>query len=101
MKKNDFIGKKALEERGAPAIKRIGLKITGRGIAREQQSVYIGDTLIGQTTSGTHAPFLKYPIAMALVSADSVDVGSQVEIDIRGRRITAEVVTLPFYKRIK
>ena len=101
MKKADFIGKKALEERGAPAIKRIGLRITGRGIAREHQDVYADDALIGHTTSGSHAPFLKYPIAMAMVSFDSAPVGSQVQIDVRGRRVTAEVVTLPFYKREK
>jgi aminomethyltransferase len=101
MKKENFIGKKALEERGAPAIKRIGLQITGRGIAREHQDVYVGDRLIGHTTSGTHAPFLKYPIAMALVDVDSVETGTQVEIDVRGRRIAAEVVDLPFYKRTK
>jgi aminomethyltransferase len=99
MNKDDFIGKKALEERGAPTIKRIGLKITGRGIARDQQDVYVGDRIIGRTTSGTHAPFLKYPIAMALVETNSVEPGSPVEIDVRGRRIAAEVVPLPFYKR--
>ena len=101
MQKEDFVGKKALEERGEPTIKRVGFKITGRGIAREHQDVYIndpvaGDKLIGYTTSGTHAPYLKYPIAMAYVNAGTVDVGSQVEIDVRGRRVAAEVVTLPF-----
>jgi aminomethyltransferase len=100
MNKEDFIGKKALVERGEPKIKRIGLKITGRGIAREQQDVYVGDTLIGRTTSGTHAPFLKYPIAMALVDKEYAAVGTQVAIDVRGRRIEAEIVELPFYKRL-
>lgn len=102
MKKDDFIGKKALLERGDPSLKRIGLKITGRGIAREHQDVYIGDTLIGRTTSGTHAPFLKYPIAMALVTTSAnIETGTQVEVDVRGRRIAAEVVPLPFYKKEK
>jgi len=96
MKKETFIGKNALE---VPVIKRIGLKITGRGIAREHQEVYLGETLIGHTTSGTHAPFLKVPIAMALVNVDSVEVGSTVDVDIRGRRVAAEVVPLPFYKK--
>ncbi|MDR2776195.1 MAG: glycine cleavage system aminomethyltransferase GcvT [Tannerella sp.] len=100
MQKDDFIGKKAIEERGEPGIKRIGLKITGRGIAREHQDIYLGDTLIGQTTSGTHAPFLKYPIAMALVRTEAVETGMQVDIDVRGRRVAAEVVPLPFYKKI-
>lgn len=99
MKKEDFVGKKALEERGEPKIKRVGLRVTGRGIARENQEVYIGDTRIGRTTSGTHGPFLKHAIAMALVETGTVGIGSQVEIDVRGRRVAAEVVALPFYKR--
>ena len=99
MQKEDFVGKKALEERGEPKIKRVGLRITGRGIAREHQDVYIGDKRIGQTTSGTHAPFLKYPIAMAYINAD--EAGQQVEIDVRGRRVAAEIVALPFYKRAR
>ena len=40
MKKDDFIGKSAMEEAGAPKIKRVGLKVTGRGIIREDQTVY-------------------------------------------------------------
>ena len=99
MKKENFIGKKALEERGVPSKKRIGLKITGRGIARENQNIYVNNRLIGHTTSGTFAPFLKYPIAMAIVDINSAETGMSVEVDIRGRRIAAEVVPLPFYKR--
>ena len=100
-KEEDFIGKKAMEERGEPKITRIGLKVTGRGIIREHQDVYVGEKKIGHTTSGTHCPFLGYPIAMALVDADSVEIGDTVEADVRGRRVAAEVVALPFYKREK
>jgi aminomethyltransferase len=99
MEKEDFIGKKALTEKGRPERKRIGLRITGRGIAREHQDIYVGNACIGQTTSGTFAPSLKYPVAMALVQCHSVDVGASVEIDVRGRRLEAQVVELPFYKR--
>lgn len=67
MDKADFIGKKAMEEMGTPSIKRCGLKITGRGIARENCPVYVGDKLIGHTTSGTHCPFLGGAYAMAIV----------------------------------
>ncbi|MDR1814614.1 MAG: glycine cleavage system aminomethyltransferase GcvT [Tannerella sp.] len=98
MNKDDFIGKQGLIARGEPRIKRVGLKVTGRGIAREHQDVFRDGCRIGHTTSGTHAPFLKYPIAMALVAADT-PAGAEVEIDIRGKRVTAEVVPLPFYKR--
>jgi aminomethyltransferase len=99
MEKEDFIGKKALAEKGPPARKRIGLRMTGRGIARENQAVYAGDRLIGRTTSGTHAPFLKYAIAMALVDSGQAGTGAQLDVDVRGRRVAAEAVPLPFYSR--
>lgn len=80
---------------------RIGLKVTGRGIIREHQDIYVGEKKIGHTTSGTHCPFLGYPIAMALVDAGSVEIGNKVEVDVRGRKVEAEVIALPFYKRAK
>ena len=101
MKKENFIGKKMLLEKGEPKIRRIGLKITGRGIARENQDIFKGRVIIGHTTSGTHAPFLKYPIAMALVCMDGIETGSQLDVDVRGRRVAAEVVPMPFYTREK
>lgn len=99
MGKEDFIGKKALTEKGEPAITRVGLKVTGRGIIRESQDVYFNGKKIGHTTSGTHAPYLGYPVAMALVEIDAAEPGTKVEADVRGRRVEAEVVPLPFYKK--
>ena len=97
--KEDFIGKKALEEKGTPARKRIGLKVTGRGIIREEAPIYIEGKQVGMSTSGTHAPYLGYPIAMALVEKDCCKVGDTVQAEVRGRKIDAEVVKLPFYKK--
>ena len=99
MKKDDFIGKKALEEKGEITRKRVGLKVTGRGIVREHAEVYADDQLIGMTTSGTHCPFLGYPIAMALLNVDHTEIGTKVNVSVRGRKIEAEIVALPFYKR--
>lgn len=101
MGKEDFIGKAALVQAGEPKRKRVGLKVTGRGIIREHEAVYIGDRQIGVSTSGTHAPYLGYPIAMALVDAADAEVGTAVEVDVRGRRVAAEIVPLPFYKKAK
>ena len=98
MDKEDFIGKKALVEKGPLTRKRVGLKVTGRGIIREHQPVYIGDQQIGMTTSGTHCPYLGYPAAMALVGIGYKEPGTAVEVEVRGRRVAAEVVKLPFYK---
>lgn len=99
MKKAEFIGKEALAAAGAPQRIRVGLQVTGRGILREHQDVYLGDRLIGKTTSGTHCPYLGKALAMALVSADECAIDTAVEVDVRGRRVPAKIVPLPFYKR--
>ena len=99
--KADFIGKDALIAAGEPKRCRVGLKVTGRGIVREHCPVYAGDTQIGMTTSGTHCPFIGMPVAMALMDKAYGEIGTAVEVDVRGRRIAAEVVALPFYKRPK
>lgn len=99
MSKQSFIGKEAMQA-SAPRT-RIGLKITGRGIAREHCPVYSGGKQIGVTTSGTHAPFLGQAIAMALVEAGEYLAGQALEVEVRGKRLAAETVALPFYKRPK
>lgn len=98
LKKEEFIGKEALAAE-QPARRRVGLKVTGRGIIREHQEVMIGDRLVGMTTSGTHCPFLGYPVAMAMLDADIPAEGAAVEAVVRGRRVAAETVKLPFYHR--
>lgn len=97
--KAEFIGRDALLAQGKSVRTRVGLRATGRGILREKQDVYFGETRIGATTSGTFCPFLQEAVAMALVETGSVSVGDAVEVDVRGRRVTAEIVQLPFYKR--
>ncbi len=101
MKKEDFIGKKALLEKGEPKIKRVGLKMLDRGIMRENQNVYLNDNLIGYTTSGTHLPYLKKALAMALIDKDNSKLQTVVEVDVRGRKLKAEIIELPFYSRNK
>lgn len=99
--KEDFIGKEGIVSKGTPKVTRVGLNITGRGIAREACPVFIGEKQIGITTSGTHCPYLGRPVAMAMVTIEESSVGTSVEVDVRGRKVTAEIVPLPFYKRAK
>lgn len=98
MAKPGFIGKKAMQDAGEPQRKRVGLVMTGRGIAREHCPVMKGDTQIGMTTSGTFCPYVDKAIAMALLPA-SYQIGDEVEVDVRGRRVAAQIVPLPFYKK--
>ena len=97
--KPDFIGKAGMTGTEKPLRKRVGLKVTGRGIVREHEELKKDGKPVGHTTSGTFAPFLNYPIAMALVDAAAVSVGDHVTADVRGRQVECEVIKLPFYKR--
>jgi aminomethyltransferase len=99
MGKDDFIGKKALLGRETPARIRTGLKVTGKGIIREQCPVFHEGKNIGITTSGTFLPWLKQSMAMALLGADYSSPGIKVEADVRGKMIEAETCAMPFYKR--
>ena len=99
--KEEFIGKDALLAAGKPARKRIGLRVTGKGIAREHQEVMKGEKLVGMTTSGTHCPYVGAPVAMAMVDRELAVIGEKFDVVVRGRRVEAEVVKLPFYRRKK
>ena len=98
--KGDFVGRKAMEEAGAPTRKRVGLKVTGRGIIREEAPIYAQGKQIGVSTSGTHCPYLGYPAAMALIEKEYAEPGTRLTALVRGREVEAEVVKLPFYKRV-
>lgn len=99
MDKPDFIGKAAIEARGVPTIKRVGLVVTGRGIVREHCDVYVNGEKVGWTTSGTHCPFVGKAVAMAYIPKDLAVIGNTVQADVRGRMIDCEIVKLPFYKK--
>ncbi len=101
MDKPDFIGKAAIEAKGESKIKRVGLKVVGKGIIREAQDVIADGRVIGHTTSGTHCPFLNYPVGMALIEPKYAELGTRFEVEVRGRKVEVEVVALPFYKRAK
>ncbi|MCE5343227.1 MAG: glycine cleavage system aminomethyltransferase GcvT [Eubacteriales bacterium] len=96
--KPDFIGREALLLAGELRRARVGLRMVGRGIAREHFPVYVGGRLAGHVTSGTHCPTVG-PVAMALVDAPFPAVGELVSVEIRSARVDAEVVPLPFYTR--
>ena len=103
--KGSFLGRDALlavQEQGGPKRRIVGLEMVERGIARDGYSVLslTGDS-IGTITSGSPAPFLKTNIALALVPAEVAAAGADVLVDVRGNRVRAKQVSLPFYKRPK
>jgi aminomethyltransferase len=103
--KGDFIGRDALlaiQAEGGPKRKIVGLEMLERGIARDSYPVLsLTGEPIGTITSGSPAPFLKTNIAMALVPTAVAESGKDVLVDVRGNRVRAKQVPLPFYKRPK
>jgi aminomethyltransferase len=84
-----------LLESGAET-RRVGLTLEGRLPAREGATVYAGDTQVGTVTSGGFAPTLGHPIAMAYVASVHAVPGTQLEIEVRGKRLPATVAPMPF-----
>jgi aminomethyltransferase len=101
--KGPFRGRDSLSRQrdaGLPSRLRGLRMLERRHIPRAHYPVFVGDDLVGEVTSGTYSPLLGTGIALAYVwPADVVDLGSFVEVDIRGRRGPAEVVRLPFVDR--
>jgi aminomethyltransferase len=103
--KGDFIGREALlavQARGGPKRKVIGLETVERGIARDGYQVLdLEGNVVGVVTSGSPAPFLKTNIAFALVPAAVAASGSDVLVQCRSNPVRAKQVPTPFYKRAK
>jgi aminomethyltransferase len=105
----DFVGREALLEASPPTKKLVGLTTEGRRAGRAGYPVFVAAAEgaeppavpVGEITSGALSPTLGYPIAMAYVDVDAIDAGDPLTIDVRGTRITASVVPLPFYTREK
>jgi aminomethyltransferase len=76
--------------------KRVGLALEGRQAAREGAEVYSGDQKVGVLTSGGFSPTLGHPIAMAYVDTAHSAAGTALDIDVRGKRLPARVVPMPF-----
>ena len=106
-KESDFVGKEALAAIKAAGVgstmgqKLVGLKGLGRRAARGHYPVLKDGTPVGEVTSGQPSPTLGYPVAMAYVDVEHSEVGTVLDVDLRGKAERFEVVALPFYKRSK
>ena len=99
--KPGYIPGEALRVIEADSTERViaGIRMTGRAIPRHGMAIYEGETAVGTVTSGTHSPTLDADIGMGYVARRLAEPGTEIEIDVRGRRVTAEIAELPFYKR--
>jgi aminomethyltransferase len=82
-----------------PARKRVGLKPEGRLPAREGAPIFAGSEQVGMVTSGGFAPSVGGPVAMGYVGAAHAADGTALEIEVRGKRLAATVVPMPFHQK--
>jgi aminomethyltransferase len=103
LNKGEFIGRDALLKVKEQGLKRklIGIEMIERGVCRGGYAIYEDDQQIGILTSGAPSPTLNKNIGMGYVGASYAVVGKPVFVDIRGKRVAAQIVALPFYKRPK
>jgi len=66
---------------------------------REGYTVWVGDEKIGAVTSGTQSPSLRTGIGMAYINQPHAKRGTEIEIEIRGRRFPAELRKKPLYQK--
>lgn len=95
----EFLGKDKLLELENSGKKRhaYGAILKDKGIAREGFYVFKGEQQIGKVTSGSYSPSLEKSIALILVS-QFLNPGELIEIQIRDKRVPAEIAHLPFLK---
>ncbi len=97
----DFVGRSVLEQQQQQGIRRklVGFELVDRGIARDHFPVWIDDQSAGHVTSGSYSPSLEKSIGMAYVPMDHQVPGSRLSVEVRGKRLAAQVVKTPFYRR--
>nr|WP_208402509.1 glycine cleavage system aminomethyltransferase GcvT [Lysinibacter cavernae] len=104
-KEGDFVGRAATEA-GIPEGSRVlvGLSADGKRAARADYEIFAtpeAEEPAGIVTSGCLSPTLGHPIALAYVDPSLAEIGTEVSVDIRGKRLTFAVTKLPFYTREK
>ncbi len=100
-KKGDFLGREALSRQLEEGLKRkiVGFELVERGIPRPHYPVFVRGEKAGQVTSGTYSPFLKKSIGLTYLPIEDTELGTEIEVGIRDKRVRAVVIPTPFYKR--
>lgn len=98
--KGDFIGRESLVNSIKEGLRRrlTGFEMVDRGIPRQGYGILKGTDVLGAVTSGTLSPSLQKSIAMGYLKT-GVESSDGVEIEIRGTRRRAKIVSVPFYKK--
>jgi aminomethyltransferase len=95
-----FKGHSALEAVKAAGNQRklVGLEMIERGIPRQGYPIAKDGQEVGFITTGTFSPTLEINIGLGYVPVALAEVGTEVDVVIRGKAVKAQVVPVPFYQ---
>ena len=101
LSKPDFIGKAVLEAQKKNGVSRklTGIRLLERGVPRPGCKVFAGGAEAGALCSATYSPTLEAGIGVYYAAAPLPEPGFRLEVEIHGKRVPAQTVPLPFYKR--
>ncbi len=96
----DFIGREVISRQKSdrPARYIVGMEALGKGFPRHGTMLFEGDRKVGMVTSGSLAPALGHGVCLGYVERGTHKRGTELEAEVRGRRIPVRIVGLPFYK---
>ncbi|KMK76972.1 glycine cleavage system aminomethyltransferase GcvT [Alkalihalobacillus pseudalcaliphilus] len=102
-KQANFVGKEALLEQKENGLTRklVGIEMIDKGIPRTGYEVFAGEEVIGFVTTGTQSPTLKKNVGLAIVDINYAKLDTEIEVQVRKKRLKAKVVKTPFYRRSK
>ena len=97
--KGDFIGRDAIIERKANMTRRlVCIEMLEKAIPRQGYEIFIGAEKVGYFTSGGQSPSLQKGTGLAYINRPHTKSGTEIEVEIRGKRKKAVIVKPPFYK---
>jgi len=99
---SDYPGSKIIKNQIKDGVKklRVGIKPQTRVIARGETKIYNDQNKeIGKITSGTFGPSVECSIAMGYVENTYSSVNSKIFLEVRGKKVPANICNLPFYKK--
>ena len=101
--KGAFIGEPVLKKQmqGGQSRRLVAFELLEKAVPRHDMKLFAQDKQIGTVTSGNLSPILQKGIGLGYVEPAYTEAGAAFDVEIRGRRIPAWVVALPFYKKPK
>ena len=100
--KGEFVGRSALAEQKANGVSKkcVAFKMTDKcAPPRPQYPIWVNGASVGQVVSGTQSPSLNVGIGMGYVPPEFAKSGTEIEIEIRGKRSPAMIVPKPIYRK--